>query len=45
MGWRWAKWMMIIIKEGVCCVEHWVLFVSDEPQNCIPEANIILNIN
>ena len=45
---RWVgvgiKWMMGI-KEGTCCVEHWVLYVSDESLNSIPEVNITLYIN
>ena len=30
------------IKEGTCCDEHWVLYVSDESLNSTPEANIAL---
>ena len=33
----WAKWVMGI-KEGTCD-EHWVLYVSDESLNSIPETN------
>ena len=37
MGRGWAKWVMGI-KEGTCCDEHWVLHVSDEPLNPVPET-------
>ena len=40
----WARWGMGI-KEGTCCDEHWVLYVSDESLNSTPETNIVLNVN
>jgi len=30
------------IKEGTCCDEHWVLYVSDESLNSTPETNTTL---
>ena len=33
------------IKEGICCDEHRVLYVSHESLNSTPETNIILYIN
>ena len=41
MGGEWARSVMDI-KEGTCSDEHWVLYVSDESLNSIPETNIIL---
>lgn len=32
-------------KEGTCCVEHWLLNVSDESLNSSPETNITLHVN
>ena len=32
------------IKKGTCD-EHWVLYVSDELLNSIPETNITLCVN
>ena len=40
---EWAKWVMGI-KECTC-VEHWVLYVSDESLNSTPETNIALYVN
>ena len=37
-GGEWAKWVMGI-KEGTCCDEHWMLYVSDESLNSTPETN------
>ena len=39
----WAKWVMGI-KEGTCN-ERWVLYVSDELLNSIPEINTVLYVN
>ena len=33
------------IKEGICCDEHWMLYVSDESVNSTPETNIVLYTN
>ena len=44
MGGRWARWVMGI-KEGTCCDEHWVLYVSDESLNSTLEINIALHAN
>lgn len=38
------------IKEGTCCDQHWVLYVSDESLNSTPETNTVwyannLNLN
>ena len=41
---RWATGVMVI-KEGTCYDEHWVLYVSDEPLNSTPEINIALYVN
>ena len=41
--WGWARWV-IGNKEGTCD-EHWVLYVSDESLNSIPETNITLYVN
>ena len=47
MGWwkevsgRWAKWV-VGTKEGICCLEQWVLYVSYESLNSTPETNIAL---
>ena len=38
-GWKWAKWVTGI-KEGTCCDEHWVLYISDESLNSTTETNI-----
>ena len=35
----WARWVMYI-KEDTCWNEHWVLSVSDESLNSIPETII-----
>ena len=39
VGGGWGKWV-IGIKEGNCYDQHWVLYVSDESLNSIPETNI-----
>ena len=41
---RGVKWLMGT-KEGICCDEHWMLYVSDETLNSIPETNITLYVN
>ena len=33
------------IKEGTCCDEHWMLYVSDESQISTPETNIMRYVN
>ena len=38
----WAKWVMGIEST---CEEHWVLYVSDESINSVPETNITLYVN
>ena len=43
-GGRWAKWVMGI-KEGTCWDKHWLLYVSDESLNSIPEIIITLYAN
>ena len=43
-GGRWARWVTDT-KEGTCCDEYWVLYVSDESLNSTPEANITLYVN
>ena len=40
----WAK-KMIGFKEGSSCDEPWMLYISDESLNFIPEANITLYVN
>ena len=40
----WAKWVMGI-KEGTCCDEHWMLYISDESLNSNPETNTTLYVN
>ena len=40
---EWVEWMMDI-KEGTCCDEHWVLYVSDEFLNSTSETNITLHV-
>ena len=37
--------MAMGIKEVTCYDEHWVLYVSDELLNSIPETNIALYVN
>ena len=37
----WARWVMGI-KDGTCCDEPWVLYVSDESLNSTPETNIAI---
>ena len=39
----WAKWVMGI--KGGTCDEHWVLYLSDESLNSIPEIVITLSVN
>ena len=39
----WAKWVMGI-KEGTC-VEHWVLYGSDESLNSTPETSITVYVS
>ena len=39
----WAKWARGI-KEDIWD-EHWVLFVSDESLNSIPEISVTLYVN
>ena len=34
-----------VIKEGPCCDECWIVYVSVESLNCTPENNITLYIN
>ena len=36
---------MMDIKEGTCCDEYWVLYISDELLNSTPETNIVLYVN
>ena len=43
VGGRRARWVMGT-KEGTCD-EQWVLYVSDESLNSIPEANIAMYVN
>ena len=33
------------IKEGTCCDEHWVLYISDKSLNSTPETDIALYVN
>ena len=33
------------IQEGTCCHVHWILYVSDELLDSIPETNITLYVN
>ena len=33
------------IKEGTCWDDDWVLYVSDESLNCMPEIIITLYVN
>ena len=40
---KWVKWVMGI-KEGTCCIELWVLYVSNESLTSTPETNIILYV-
>ena len=35
----------MVTKEGICSDEHWVLYVSDESLNSIPETNIALYVS
>ena len=42
--WGCARWV-IGIKEGTCCDEHWVLYVSDAPLNSTLETNTTLHVN
>ena len=44
LGGGWAKWVMDI-KEDTCWDEHWVLYVSEQALNCIPEIIITLYVN
>ena len=41
VGGRLGKWVMGI-EEGTFWDEHWVLYVSDESQESIPEAKTTL---
>ena len=43
MGGEWVKWVMGI-KEDIC-VEHWMLYVSNESLNSAPENNITLYVS
>ena len=43
-GWEMTRWVLSI-KEGTCHEEHWVLYISDESLNSIPEINIAPYIN
>ena len=40
----WAKWVMGI-KEGTCWDKHWVLYVSNQSLNSIPEIIITIYVN
>ena len=40
-----GHYLVVGIKEGPCCIEHWVLYVSDESLNSNPETNITLYVN
>ena len=42
--WEWAKWVMGI-KEGPCCDEPWIFYVSAESLNSTPKNNITLYVN
>lgn len=44
MGRGWATWM-IGSKEGTCCDEHWVFYVSNESLNSTSEINRTLYVN
>ena len=44
VGGAWAKWVMSI-KEGTCCDEHWVLYISDESLNSSPDTNFTIYAN
>lgn len=43
-GRGWARWVMGI-KEGPCCDDHWVFYVSDEPLNSTQETNTGYTVN
>lgn len=43
-GGGWAR-MGMGIKEGACCDQHWVLYVSEESLNLALETNITLQVN
>ena len=38
-GEGWAMCVMSI-REGTCGDEHWLLYVSEEPLNSIPETKV-----
>lgn len=40
----WVKQVMGI-KEGICCDEHWVLYLSNESLKSRAETNIALCVN
>ena len=44
MGAGWAKWVRGI-EEGTCDDEHWVVHVSDESLNSLPEVNFTIYVN
>ena len=44
MGGGGVKWVLGI-KEDPYCDEHWVLYVSEESLNSIPEANFTVYVN
>ena len=44
VGGGWAKWAMGI-KKGMCRIEHWELYVSDDSLNSTPENNSILYVD
>lgn len=43
-GRGWVKWV-VGMKEGACCDEHWVMYVSVESLSSTPETNIALYVN
>ena len=45
-GGRWGNGLQVMnTEEGICCDEHWVLCVNDEPLNATPETNIAVDTN
>lgn len=40
-GWGWGS-LVLSIKEGTCCNEHWVLYTNNQALNTTTKTNDVL---
>ena len=39
---EWMRWLVMGIKEGMYCMEHWVLCANNESWNTTSKTNDVL---